>query len=348
MISSQLTADRDLLAETVPTPRSLPNRLQLYANTVRYLRPGQVFHQVRRRAVPPRPPDSTPKLTGLRPNLQAHAFLSTPESRRGQIHFLNAEHALDPAAPDWIQPDAPKLWRYNLHYFDYLGWPAVTAAVTAALIDDWIARVPVGAEDAWEPYPVSLRAVNWLKYFLGLPPGTVPAGWLASLAHQVAALEGDLEYHLLANHLLKNAKALVFAGACLEGPAAERWLALGLRILLAEAEAQVLPDGGHVERSPMYHCIVLEDFLDVVNLLTRNPGLAPARQAAPLIAAATRATEFLRAICTGAGDIPLFNDAAFGITPAAADLLAYSDSALLRASTCPIPATTATGTAATA
>jgi uncharacterized heparinase superfamily protein len=81
----------------------------------------------------------------------------------------------------------------------------------------------------------------------------------------------------------------------------------------------------------MYHGIVLEDYLDVVNLLTRNPGLAPAEQVNPLIAAATRATAFLRGILTGAGDIPLFNDAAFGITPAAQELLAYADMVLVGA-----------------
>ena len=108
--------------------------------------------------------------------------------------------------------DAPKLWRYNLHYFDFLSAPRSNPADKAALINDWIARVTVGAEDAWEPYPISLRVVNWLKHGLTLPAGGVPREWVASLAHQVAALEGDLEYHLLANHLLKNGKALVFAG----------------------------------------------------------------------------------------------------------------------------------------
>lgn len=305
------------------------NRLLLYAHTLRHLRPGQVVHQLRRRIFPPRPPRSAPAITGLRANLRHHPFLATPAPANGRIAFLNAERALDPAAPDWVQADAPKLWRYNLHYFDYLGWPAVATADKAALIGDWIRRVPVGATDAWEPYPVSLRVVNWLKYALTLSPDAIPRHWLASLAHQTAALEGDLEYHLLANHLLKNGKALVFAGACLEGPPAPRWLALGLDILLAEAEAQVLPDGGHVERSPMYHCIVLEDYLDVVNLLTRNPGLAPAEALATLSAAARRATAFLRGILTGAGDIPLFNDAAFGITPTARELLAYADAVLV-------------------
>ncbi len=310
----------------------MTTRLPLYFHTIRHLQPRQIAWQLRRRLFPPRPPAAGPAVA-LRGGIRHTGFLAPPEPATvsGEIRFIGQARAFALPRPDWIQADTPKLWRYNLHYFDYLGWPTVAAADKAALIDDWIRRVPVGATDAWEPYPISLRVVNWLKYLLGLPAGDIPPAWLASLAHQAAALEGDVEYHLLANHLLKNGKALVFAGACLDGAPARRWLALGLRIMLAEAEAQVLPDGGHVERSPMYHCIVLEDYLDVVNLLARNPGLATDDAVATLTAAARRATAFLRGIRTGAGDIPLFNDAAFGITPTAAELLGYAEMVLVGA-----------------
>ena len=36
--------------------------------------------------------------------------------------------------------------------------------------------------------------------------------FVRSLATQVSHLFGSLEYHLLGNHLLENAKALIFAG----------------------------------------------------------------------------------------------------------------------------------------
>ena len=313
---------RDLPAETALPSRSLPDRLQLYFHTVRHLRPGQIWHQLRRRAFPPRPPASPPPITGLRANLQHHPFLATPESGRGQISFLNAERVLNPAAPDWAPADAPKLWRYNLHYFDYLGWAGVSPDHKQALMQSWIRQVPAGTGDGWEPYPLSLRIVNWLKY--ALSTGAVPdRNWLDSLALQVATLDGDLEYHLLANHLLKNGKALVFAGACCAGPAADAWLARGLRIVLAEAGEQILPDGGHVERSPLYHCIALEDYLDLTNLLTANPGLVPPEVVQTVAAAARRAHDFLAAILDGQGAIPLFNDAARGIAPSPADLLDY-------------------------
>ena len=301
-------------------------RLPLYFHTVRHLRAGQIAWQLKRRLFPPRPPAVAPAAT-WQAGVASAPFLPAAMERApaGQIAFVGQSRPFRLESPDWVAREAPKLWRYNLHYFDVLSGDPLDPAAKALLINDWIARVPVGAPDAWEPYPISLRMVNWLKYALTFPPGAVPPQWVASLAHQAAALEGDLEYHLLANHLLKNGKALLFAGVCLDGPDAPRWLALGLEIMLTEAAEQILPDGGHIERSPMYHCIALEDLLDVVNLLTLNPAVVAPEALATLRDAARRATGFLRVICNGANTIPLFNDAAFGITPPVADLLAYAE-----------------------
>jgi uncharacterized heparinase superfamily protein len=78
----------------------------------------------------------------------------------------------------------------------------------------------------------------------------------------------------------------------------------------------------------MYHCIVLEDLLDVVNLCRSNPGLVSPGAEATLTAAATRARDFLVAITAGDGRIPLFNDSAFGIAPEPGVLLEYAQRVL--------------------
>ena len=109
-----------------------------------------------------------------------------------------------------------------------------------------------------------MRIVNWIKWCLNgqkLAPSQ-----LDSLATQVQALAEQLEYHLLANHLLANAKALVFAGAFFHGPAGRPLAAAGPPDLPQQMAEQILADGGHFELSPMYHSIILEDLLDVLNL----------------------------------------------------------------------------------
>src|SRR5207237_3863965 len=83
---------------------------------------------------------------------------------------------------------------------------------------------------------------------------------------QALALEARLETHLLANHLMKNIKALMFAGALLGAPESSRWWAKGEKLLKRELAEQILADGGHFERSPMYHAEALEDLLDIRTL----------------------------------------------------------------------------------
>ena len=299
-------------------------RLRLYWETLRHLRPSQLAWQLVRRVAPlprHRPVAAEPRRPGL--GVRPFAPPVVPAVGPGEIAFLHLARPLDPAAPDWAAADLPKLWRYNLHYFDFLHWPVYPAALRDQLIASWIAAHPVPAGDGWEPYPLSLRTVNWIKYWLARDGATVDAAALASLATQLAGLATRIEHHLLANHLLKNGKALFFGGCFLTGPRADRWRAEGLAILLREADEQVLPDGGHFERSPLYHAIVLEDLLDVVNLARACPGLVPGDAEQTLVAAATRALRFFAGTLAGDGRIPLFNDAAFGIAPEPADLLAY-------------------------
>jgi uncharacterized heparinase superfamily protein len=333
----------------------------LYWRTLRHLRFTQIAYQLYYRLVPARP---ARKLIGLQPRsgLPALSFAApvVPSGLdAGTISFLNHTRPLDATAIDWQAAAETKLWRYNLHYFDYLHWPVYPVATKAQLIDSWIAANPPTAGDGWEPYPLSLRVVNWIKAWLGTELARPPQPWLDSLATQLAWLERRLEYHLLANHLLKNGKALLFGGVFFTGPEAERWRARGLEILLREADEQILADGGHYERSPMYHCIVLEDYLDVLNLLQAVPGLVPAEAENRLRAAASRALRFLSDITAGDGRIPLFNDAAFGIAPEPGVLLDYGGQRCAgRRCTgrgahptrifSRTPATTAIGTAATA
>src|SRR5437764_1445792 len=128
-------------------------------------------------------------------------------------------------------------------------------------------------EVGWEPYPLSLRIVNWLKFLIRnaeraetLGEGRTLQTLIASLRLQALALEVGLETHLLANHLMKNIKALMFAGALLDGPESSRWWEKGEKLLRRELGEQILADGGHFERSPMYHAETLEDLMDIRTL----------------------------------------------------------------------------------
>jgi uncharacterized heparinase superfamily protein len=148
---------------------------------------------------------------------------------------------------------------------------------------------------------------------------------LDSLAMQVRWLGKRLETHLLGNHLWANAKALVTAGLFFDGDEADQWRRRGLAILLAELDEQILPDGGHFERSPMYHAIVLEDILDLAQLSEVFPGVLPSPLVARLKSVATRMLRWLQVMSHPDGLVSFFNDAAFGVAAPWHVLADYAD-----------------------
>jgi uncharacterized heparinase superfamily protein len=240
-----------------------------------------------------------------------------PASRRAITFGLRPQNA--PFAPFADYDPAPllavsRLRDYTQHYHH---------RVTAAEAVRWIDSNPPASRPAWEPYPLSLRIVNWVKR-LQSPPDRV----LTSLAHQADYLSRSVEHHLLANHLFVNAKALVFAGAFF---CEDRWLRQGLQILEQEIPEQVLMDGGHFERSPMYHSLILEDLLDLVNLGRVYPGLLP-----DFAEPATRMLSWLDSMTHPDGEIAFFNDAAFQVAAPTRELHAYGTRLGIAPASCPL------------
>lgn len=298
---------------------------RLFLDTVRHLRPEQIYGRARHRLSRPTP-DLGPAPAPRPPSGQWAAPVLKRQSLTGpgQVHVLNHTGTVSQAS-DWNREDADKLWLYNLHYFDDLN--AVNAASRHAwhrdLVARWIAENPPARGNGWEPYPTSLRIVNWIKWALG---GTrLPDAWQHSLAVQTRWLAKRLEHHLLGNHLFANAKALVFAGCYFSGDEADGWLRAGLDILERELAEQILSDGGHFERSPMYHAIILDDVLDLINVLETYADEDASRLVEPLRAAAPAMLHWLEAMCHPDGQISFFNDAAFAIAPRLAALQAYAE-----------------------
>jgi uncharacterized heparinase superfamily protein len=286
--------------------------LLLYWNTLRYLKPAQFYGRLRHRLVHPRPRRF--EVPSLRSVARSWVGCARPVRQIGpdRFRFLNAEADVNRPS-DWNCSGRPKLWLYNLHYFDDLvadGWEQ-RSTWHRDLIERWILENPPGTGNGWEPYPASLRIVNWCKWLMqGQPP--LP-GMIESLAVQVDLLRRSPEYRLLGNHLWANFKALIFAGALFQGARADDWLSFGLSGLGAELREQILADGAHFERSPMYHATLLEDLLDLIQLGAVLPGRIPDEENARWREISCRMLDWLRIMSHPDGRIAFFNDAAFGI-----------------------------------
>ena len=301
------------------------DKAALYWRTLRHLKPVQFYGRVWFKLYQPRV-EALVRHAQVRlpsgawqiPSVRSVSMLDATTFR-----FLNQVHTL-PAHGGWNDAALEKLWLYNLHYFDDLNAQDAPARLDwhRALIARWISENPPASGNGWEPYPTSLRIVNWVKW---LAAGNVPPpGMVNSLVQQSCWLIGRLERHLLGNHLFANAKALVFAGMYFEGPQAAAWLAKGLKIIEEQLPEQVLADGGNFERSPMYHAIFLEDVLDLINAAYYWPGLVPDEQVTVWRETASRMLSWLASMMHPDGEIALFNDAALGVAPKGGELTSYA------------------------
>lgn len=306
---------------------SFLRKAQLYFHTLRYLKPVQLWGRVTFRLL-------RPKLD-LRPApavRRSSRAWQTPAARRASMQsptrfrFLNVEHEI-PRFTDWNSAQIPKLWLYNLHYFDDLN--AEGAASRAEwhrdLIARWIVENPPGQGNGWEPYPLSLRIINWIKW--AQSGNALDEVARHSLAVQARFLTQRLERHLLGNHLFANAKALMFAGCYFDGDEAGAWLQLGMSILDREIPEQILADGGHFERSTMYHALAYEDMLDLVNLARSNPAALSRWQHTVSLWSEiiVKMGRWLHAVSHPDGEIAFFNDAAIGIAPSPSILFSCAE-----------------------
>jgi uncharacterized heparinase superfamily protein len=241
-----------------------------------------------------------------------------------RFSFLNHERCFSESI-DWRSAAESRLWQYNLHYFDWLRQSDCDLATSRAHIVSWIAANPAFEGVGWEPYPTSLRLVNWIGRLFGVPAGAIDQEIIGSVALQTAWLASNIEYQLGANHLFVNLKALLFASAFLGGDYGRdlaRRTAVRFERELAE---QFLADGGHYERSPMYHAILTQDLLELTALVERNPTLLPGRTVQALQHTTERALGFAAALQPPDDGVFLFNDAAAGIAPTCGELLSFAE-----------------------
>ena len=292
-----------------------------YWHTLRYLRLTQIIGRIQN-YFKTTSIDVSPVVGCLRV-VESSWVEPAPRSKRmltsQSFRFLNETHEINTAA-DWNSKLCSKLWLYNLHYFDDLNAADYNLRTEwhQVLIHRWIDENPPGKGNGWEPYPTSLRIVNWIKWVLS--GHMIDKKCLLSLAIQVRFLSENMETHLLGNHLFANAKALMFAGLFIDSDEAKSWYKIGYNLLERELPIQVLSDGGNFELSTMYHTIFLEDLLDLLNIHRVYKKVLPNSFEETI----SRMFNWLNMMCHPDGEISFFNDAAFDITPSIYNMKEYS------------------------
>lgn len=288
-------------------------------HTLCHLRPTQLLYQVWYRVYRPAFREETPPQTPR--SLILVSPIAKPACRQGNtFRFLN----LTAPFRSWNDTQQGMLWVYNLNYMDGLCTADVEPEEGALWMDRFVREWPENRIGR-EPYPTALRAINWIKFINRhrdrLASERIKT-WEASLYAQCRRLARMPEYHLMGNHLLEDAYALLFAALHF---ADNRMFRLARRLLTRELKEQILPDGAHFEQSPMYHCILLDRLLDGYNAAMHNR-VFDGQEAltATLHDCAVRMLGHLEAMTYADGSIPLLNDAATGIAPTPDELRAYA------------------------
>lgn len=297
--------------------------------TIRYLKPSQLYYQIYYRLKSKLGIRSEGQI--IIDNCEPLQFpllvYNAPSfSSISKFTFLNQSHLFDEI--DWNFNEYGKLWTYNLNYFDFLNQKSCNKEDGIRLIKDFISKYDEGL-DCKEPYPASLRIINWIKFISRYDIKDVEVDRI--LARDVYRLTKTLEYHILANHLLENIFALLFASYYFKNDALYTF---SKKHLVQQLDEQILPDGAHYELAPMYHQLILFRVLDSFHLLTGNAWKED-DLSIKLRETAEKMLSWMDNISFRNGDIPMVNDSTFEISHTFEDLLYYSNMLHLKAS--PIP-----------
>ncbi|MDO4183255.1 MAG: alginate lyase family protein [Coriobacteriia bacterium] len=262
-------------------------KIGLYINTVKHLKPSQVFYRIWRKVggktrlkpgYAPSPDASKADIAAIPvlPELDFDPiFLDRFDCENllcDKVDLLHHTEFID-WRRSWHEELSTPLWRYNLHYCEYL-LPLAKSYIDSSdprfldkgveIIEAWIESNPrSGGGVGWDPYTIAMRVVNWLAFYGELRGSFADCEHFVaklnqSLAEQYVHLAMRLEKDLLANHYFEDLKALVLLACYFHD---DETYALSYSLLLEQVKEQILPDGMHFELSPMYHKIILEDCL---------------------------------------------------------------------------------------
>jgi uncharacterized heparinase superfamily protein len=254
---------------------------------------------------------------------------------QGIFRHLNEERRLGRPS-DWLlgPRNEGRLWTVTLHYHQWAmelaaiaangGAPAAQASeLYREYLSDWIERCDLshpGAHHlAWNSYAIGTRLDCWGRSALRI--GSVwwsdnpqfAERFQSSFWRQAQHLANNIEWDLRGNHLVRDAVGLAWAGHFFDGSNATRWLSQAAELALDQAGEQVLADGGHFERSPMYHLHVMHDF-ETLSQLINDRSVKD-----QLKSTVDRMQGFATCLRHPDGGLVLFNDAALHDEPSIAE-----------------------------
>ena len=246
---------------------------------------------------------------------------------RGRFRFGGEQVDVPDGASVFDLKPPSQAWLESLHGFSWLASLAGAGGEAArnlatSLIAQWIKRHGRYTEPAWSPHVTARRMMNIFsheKLVIANSEPTWRSRLFVSLREQARMLERIAEEAPDGLPRLEAAAALALSGICMDDCPSR--LESGLGRLEVEIERQILPDGGHIDRSP-------EDLLQVYLWLTMVMDALIAADLEPphsLRNARDRMAPMLRFFRHGDGMLALFQGGREGDPRMIASLLARDE-----------------------
>lgn len=160
-----------------------------------------------------------------------------------------------------------KLINYYINYFDFINSEKnyKKTQLINNIINKWNIFFLKKKSIIFDQYPLSIRIFNLIKWDLKFRK--IDQKTKIIIFKQADFLRKNLEYHLVGNHLITNLKAIIYSSLYFETKNSEKWFNEIIKILELQIDYQILADGCHYEKSPMYQLNVIQDFIDICNIL---------------------------------------------------------------------------------
>ena len=270
--------------------------------------------------------NARPGLFSILPTV-CHAVSKTPNSLlRGRFRLAGEVIELSDGSIFDKRPPSPA-WAELLHGYSWLpplalagGDPARRLATN--LMAQWVKRYGRYTEPAWLPQVIARRLVHLFahgRFVITNADLLWRSKMFVSMREQSRQLARTADEAPDGLPRFEAAAALALSGACLDDSAAR--LERGLERLRTEIARQILPDGGHVSRSPETLFHAYRHVVMVMDALTAIGHPVPM----PIRSAHDRMTPMIRFFCHDDGALALFNGGRECNSRTIADLLARDD-----------------------
>lgn len=298
-------------------------RLILYINTIKFLKLSQIYYRIVKIIIPRAKIDPKQEVNFKRFKNWNHIDIHKEKISKNNVAlFLNNKTKLE-LPLDWNNPTRDKLWSFNLNYFEELMSEGSKDKRShhLELINNWESHKQNLTNTNLEPYPTSLRVVNFLKAFLrGLD---LEYATHQNIYYQASFVFHNLEKDILANHYFSNLKALFFAGYIY---GEKKWQRFAIKEIFTELDEQILDDGANFELSPMYHVIFMIDLFDILNLcFCLDEEQLPDRFVNKVKEKSQSMLNYYLQIIHGDKQLPNFNDSSNNVAPSYEKILEYSE-----------------------